>query len=436
MLTIAAYSAGAAIVAGAGILLLINIGAVNQGVAKIISVLTPVIWGVVIAYLLNPLCDVFEYRVFRRLFKKSAAKGRGAVRHIRTVSVILTVLVTLALLTWFFWLALPQLVSSVLSVADKLQALPVYFENIQQWIGETFGFSSKAFVILSNPLDELGDFLSDLWGNVSPHILPTLTNIGSGAINAFSGIASFVMGFVIGVNFLLAKGMIVMQMRKAMFAIFGKDTCQAVFGILGRSNSIFRQYMTGIITDGCIIGILCFIGALIIGVPSPLLLAVIIAVTNFIPFFGPMIGAAATTLVVLIDDPVKALWFLGFVVLLQQFDGNVMVPLIQGDATGVPSVWILVAIISGGGFFGLVGVIVAVPVFAVIYLLCKEWVEYRLRKKQLPTDSLAYESKEDVDSYVSGEDNGDKFSHMLADLDEKPKEKSLVQRIAAKLKKK
>jgi predicted PurR-regulated permease PerM len=342
------------------------------------------------------------------------------------------VVLVLALIIGFFWLALPQLVGSLFGLADKLSVLPVYFENMQQWIGETFGFSSTIYSVVENPLDQIGMYLEDLWAAISPNVMQLLSTVSGGAVDAFSGLFNVITGFVIAVNLLLAKNMLMMQSRKAIFAINGQRAAQAMFGVLGRAHVIFRKYMIGIILDAALVGSICFLGCTVIGVQFALLIALIVAVTNFIPFFGPMIGLATGALIVLIDDPIKALWFVIFLVLLQQVDGNLFVPLIQGGATGVPSVWILAAIITGAGFFGLIGVVMAVPVFACVYVLFKEYVEYRLKMRGLPADSRSYEDKADVDSYVDGSaPHG--FAQALADLDEKARQKQPAQTKAQKL---
>ena len=162
-------------------------------------------------------------------------------------------------------------------------------------------------------------------------------------------------------------------------------------------------------------GCLTFIFATIISAPYPVLLAVMIACTNIIPFFGPFIGGIPTAIIVLLDDPLKCLWYVIFMLCMQQFDGNVMVPLIQGDKTGVPSVWVLIAIIIGGGLFGFVGMLLSVPVFAVIYMLMSEWVSARLRKKNLPSDTLLYEENVGrfTNDYVYTDEDRQKDGEML-----------------------
>jgi predicted PurR-regulated permease PerM len=413
------YTASGIAIGGALLILIWRIDAVSSALSTVIRVFMPVIFGLVFAYIMDPLANFFECRVFTGFKKDISHMNRKiGVGKLHNLAVVCTVVLTLALIIGFFWLALPQLVGSLLGLADKLSVLPVYFENIQQWIGETFGFSSAIYSVAENPLDQLGLYLEDLWTAISPNVMQLLSTVSGGAVDAFSGLFNVITGFVIAVNLLLAKHMLLMQSRKTIFAISGQRTAQAMFGVLGRAHVIFRKYMIGIILDAALVGSICFLGCTVIGVQFALLIALIVAVTNFIPFFGPMIGLATGALIVLIDDPIKALWFVIFLVLLQQLDGNLFVPLIQGGATGVPSVWVLAAIITGAGFFGLVGVIMAVPVFACVYVLFKEYVEYRLRKRGLPADSRSYEEKADVDSYVdTSAPHG--FAQTLADLDEK-----------------
>ena len=189
------------------------------------------------------------------------------------------------------------------------------------------------------------------------------------------------------------------QAKKLLFALLRNDHVQTLLSVSKRINDIFSHYIIGIIIDAFFVGCMTFIGATIIGTPYPILMAVIIACTNVIPFFGPFLGGIPVCFITLLADPLKALWMAIFMVAMQQFDGNIMVPLIQGDRIGVPSVWVLIGIIIGGGLFGFVGMLLAVPVFAILYMLFKEFIENKLRRKSLPEDTLIYERR-NTDKYT------------------------------------
>ena len=349
------------------------------------AVISPVLWGIVIAYLLNPVVKMFENRVFGKW--KAKAKNSRVKRRIRSFSIFLTVLVTFAVFTSILWLVLPQLAASVLAVFKKF---PEYAESLRVWANETFKDSPQIVDFLADPLSQLESYIQSIWESAQPELSGMLTDMGSSVWKILIGLKDFIIGFIIAIYMLVTKDMFAVQIKKFMFAFFKNSFCLKAFGVYHRANKIFQQYISGVILDAFLVGCMTFIGATCIGVPFPLLVAVIIAVTNFIPFFGPFIGGIPATFLVLMADPFKAVLFALFMLAMQQFDGNILVPLIQGDRTGVPSVWVLLAIIIGGGMFGFVGMLLAVPVFAVIYMLTKDYINVRLEKKKLPTNTLIY----------------------------------------------
>lgn len=358
---------------------------IGSVIDSVISVFTPILWGLVIAYLLNPIMKTFEFRVFGGWRQK--VKTQAARRRIHSLSIFLTVILTLTAFSGILWLVLPQLASSVLNVAKRF---PEYVENLRAWANDTFKDNPQIIDFLADPLSQLETYLQSIWQSAQPGITSFLTDMGSSVWGILLGLKDFIIGFIIAVYLLVTKDMFAVQVKKFMFAFFKNSFCLKSFDIYHRSNRIFQQYISGVLLDAFLVGCMTFIGATCIGAPFPLLLAVIIAITNFIPFFGPFIGGIPATLLVLMEDPLKAVLFALFMLAMQQFDGNILVPLIQGDRTGVPSVWVLLAIIVGGGMFGFAGMLLAVPVFAVIYMLSKDYINARLKRKSLPTSTILY----------------------------------------------
>ncbi|MDR0820964.1 MAG: AI-2E family transporter [Oscillospiraceae bacterium] len=394
---------------------LIDKAAAKSLASTLKSVSAPLVAGLVVAYILNPAMMLFEKWIISSRKKKPATPKFRRMAH--TVATALAAIVALVIITCFVWLVAPQIIASIAGIAERFNSLPLYIENLRYWVGENFGFHSAIYDIVTAPLARLGGYLENIWAQIGPNILAFAAKAGSGALGVVSGIFNAVVGFVLGINFLLSKKMILSQINRLMFAVFPEKTCDAALGVLGKANSIFRKYITGLCLDSLTVGIICTIGCLLLGAPFPFLIGALVCVTNVIPVFGPFIGAVPSVLIILTDSPLKALWFLLFLVVLQQLDGNVLVPLIQGDATGVPPVWILVAVLTGGSLFGIVGVLLAVPVFAVIYMLSKEWVEYRLRKKGLELG-----------------DHDEEFSTTLAALDTKQSGKSKLEKLLDKIK--
>lgn len=357
--------------------------------------IAPILWGIVIAYLMNPAVEFFRHKVFGKWAE--AKKGSKKTYHlIKNLSVTIVVILTLALLTGLVLLIVPQFISSLSGLVSNFNG---YADNFLKWASETFVDYPQIIDIIENPISQIESFLATSWTDISSQVFAFGSKIGGGVLSFILGFKDFIIGFIIAVYLVLSKEMLKAQAKKLLFAFFRNSTVQSVLTVSKRINDIFSHYIIGIIIDAFFVGCMTFIGATIIGTPYPILMAVIIACTNVIPFFGPFIGGIPVCFITLLADPIKALWIGIFMVAMQQFDGNIMVPLIQGDRIGVPSVWVLIGIIVGGGLFGFVGMLLAVPVFAIIYMLFKEFLEGRLRKKSLPAESAVYQ-RDDTDKYT------------------------------------
>lgn len=363
---------------------------------KLLEAAAPITWGIIIAYLLNPGVDFFRFKVFK---KWSAGAKTPRMRNlIRNISIFIVFVLALGALTGLVLLIVPQFFQSVSGLVTNFDR---YADNFIRWASENFSDVPQIKEILENPMLQIERFLSSIWSSMSSDVIEFGSKLGGGLLTFIMGFKDFIIGFIIAIYLVSSKDMLKAQAKKVLFALFKNDHAQGFISLSARVNDIFSHYISGIIIDAFFVGCATFIGATIIGTPYPLLMAVIIACTNVIPFFGPFIGGIPVCFITLLVDPLKALWIGLFMVAMQQFDGNVMVPLIQGDRIGVPSVWVLIGIIIGGGLFGFAGMLLAVPVFAIIYMLVKEFLEGRLRKKNLPTPSKIYE-KTDTDKYRNG----------------------------------
>ena len=355
----------------------------------------PILWGIVIAYLMNPAVEFFR----RKVFGKWAEKKKGSVKTyklIKNLSIFIVVILALGLLTGLVLLIVPQFIQSVSGLVTNFNS---YADNFLNWASATFVDYPQIIDIIENPISQIESFLTSSWKDISGQVFEFGSRIGGGVISFFLGFKDFIIGFIIAVYFVSSKEMLKAQAKKLLFALLRNDRVQSLLRVSKRINDIFSHYIIGIIIDAFFVGCMTFIGATIIGTPYPILMAVIIACTNVIPFFGPFLGGIPVCFITLLADPLKALWIAIFMVAMQQFDGNIMVPLIQGDRIGVPSVWVLIGIIVGGGLFGFVGMLLAVPVFAIIYMLFKEFLENKLEKKSLPADSTVYQ-RDDTEKYT------------------------------------
>ena len=205
-----------------------------------------------------------------------------------------------------------------------------------------------------------------------------------------TGVMKLILGCIVAIYVLYSKEKFSGQSKKVMFALFPKRFTIRFLDIVSQTDRMFSNFIFGKFLDSLIVGVLCFIGMTILQIPYAMLIAVIITVFNLIPFFGPIIGAVPSALLILLVDPLKALWFIILIVVLQQLDGNVLGPMILGNQTGLSGFWVTFAIITFGGLFGFFGMIIGVPTFAVIYSLIRLFIENRLKAKGMPVSTAEY----------------------------------------------
>ena len=335
---------------------LTNFDVIAVRVRTFMGVLTPFIAGFAIAYLLNtPMC-FFE----RKLYQKQ--------KHRRGLAILTVYLIALAIVVVLLNLIIPQVAQSVVDLATNMQTYLT--------LSEQFGLEAEA-------LNEAIGSYQDLMTNIAAYLskaLPDLLNFGY-AIG--SGVISGITALISSVYMLAGKGRLVPQIKKMLYAILPRRRADWLLGVCGHANRVFVGFINGKLIDSAIIGVLCFILCLIFRIPYPMLVSVVVGVTNIIPFFGPIIGAIPCLMILVIVDPWAALRFFALVIGLQQFDGNILGPKILGDSTGLSAIWVLVSIVVCGGLFGFPGMVLGVPTFAVLYALVRDWVNKRLALKRL-----------------------------------------------------
>ena len=335
----------------------------------------PFIYGAVIAYLLKPVCNTIES--FLRRFIPEKMHGL-----VNVLSVTLTILFGLLLIYALCMMIIPQLITSVTTLyytAQRNLAKFVQWANHVEFIEnnqQIMDMLNSAYATISTNIDDL----------IKTRLLPSMQNIVSGAavgvLNVVTMAKNLIIGIIVAVYMLASRKRFVQQAKLVLYSIFKPRWAELIKEEVKYADKMFGGFINGKIMDSAIIGVLCYIGCLIFKFPSALLVSVIIGVTNVIPFFGPFIGAVPATLLILIQSPIKALWFVLFVLVLQQLDGNVIGPKILGNTTGLSSFWVLFAILLFGGLWGFVGMIVGVPLFAVIYDVIKKLVIYGLKRNK------------------------------------------------------
>lgn len=364
---------------------------------KINGILAPVFYGFILAYLMAPLLNAIERKFTRPLFDKEGwFNGKPKKdKNIRTVSVILTLLIVIMVLYLFFVSVIPQLITSVSTLVSQYS---VYTQNLLAWFDSLFEKNPQIAKALSGLIesnyDETKDFLNDM-------VLPAVKKFGSedsGILSSVTGsifkILSFlwniIIGFVVSIYVLAGKEKFVQGSNRICYAFLETSSANKFIDSLRFMHHTFINFLSGKVLDSVIIGVICYICCLIMKMPFPLLISVIIGVTNIIPFFGPLIGAIPSTLIILLVDPKKALTFVIFVIILQQIDGNFIGPKILSQSTGVTSFWIIFSITLFGGLWGVIGMIIGVPVTAVLISFVDRLTRNKLIKKELPTEPEPY----------------------------------------------
>lgn len=363
---------------------------------KIISVLEPVIFGLVIAYLVNPMVKFFDKYICKITLYKAKNTDK-AKRVADLISVILAVLVFSVIIIGLLLLVIPQLITSVSSFIDSL---PARLDAISAWGKNVLKENEKLQSVFTRVLDYEKNWLkTDLSGTVKS----VTANLTSGVLSFVNFLKNFGLGLIFAIYMLFSKDKMLNQCRKVMCAVFSDKTVGSILSWLSKSNTVFSGFINGKLLDSLIIGVLCFIGTTVLNIPYALLVSVIVGITNVIPVFGPYIGGVPSAILVTIENPVKGLYFVIFVIFLQMLDGNFIGPKILGDKTGLSNFWVMFAIVIGGGLFGVLGMLVGVPAFAVIYYAFALFVNYRLKIKDKPTDSDCYSDEAIKELFVSEE---------------------------------
>lgn len=266
-----------------------------------------------------------------------------------------------------------------------------YIDNVQQYLSKISEAHPNIAEFLDNPLKDINKFFNDLWNKYSGELLNFAGNIASGIWATFDALKNIFFGLTLSVYLLAKKEMFVGQTKKMLFAFVKADRAQKFLGICRRSSEKFLGSIIGKIIESMVIAMMIFICCVIMRMPYAPLMAVILFIFQLIPVVGAIIGCIPCCLLLLLSgNPMLALWFFVIVMVMQTIDGNFIGPLILGDSTGLPAVWILISILLGGGLFGVMGMLLGVPVFAVIYMLFKEFVESRLKKRNLPCNTDKY----------------------------------------------
>lgn len=365
---------------------------------KLIAILAPVLYGFAMAYLLTPVVNWFERTIFRH------GGSRAPAKWLRALSILLTWLVVLALLYALMSVLLPELYKSLMQLAANGEK---YYKTIVAWIQGLLEDNPDFAVWVSNAINEYyQDALTWLSEKLMPQLQVAVQAVTGGLLGIFTFVKNLLIGIIVSVYLLATKEHFAAIGCKLTYTALPENRAAWFIRGVKATNRIFSGFVRGKLLDSLIIGILCFFFSSLFQFPYAPLVSVVVGVTNVIPFFGPFLGAIPSAFLILLDSPIKCLYFIIFILALQQFDGNILGPKILGDSTGISSFWVIVAILVGGGLFGVLGMFLGVPFFACVYAGIRNYSAYRLRKKGLPTATAAYASHEPVSETKPQKDSG------------------------------
>ena len=372
-----------------------NSGTVQAFFSKLSSILAPILYGLGMAYLLAPIVNFLERLIRRGRDALENKRGKTIRIHkgwLRVISIFLTWSVMLVLLYLLFNMLIPELVESITTLVNNLES---YYNTAYTWGSKLLSDNPELTELFNRYYNEVSKWLNT---ELLPGLQTTITNFTGSLVTGVWSIITFAKNFLIGiivsVYLLAAKEKSTARCCKLIYGVLPEE--KAMFTIRGfrRVDRIFSGFVRGKLLDSLIIGILCFIGCSILKMPYTPLVSVIVGVTNVIPFFGPFLGAIPCGVLILLADPLKCLYFAIFIFLLQQLDGNVIGPKILGESTGISSLWVIVAILVGGGFGGVLGMFLGVPIFACLQVLVRWLLNTRLQKRNMPLEACAYVSRD------------------------------------------
>ncbi|MFR4979883.1 MAG: AI-2E family transporter [Clostridium neonatale] len=350
-----------------------QLGVVLSKIHGAIGILQPFIIGFSMAYLLNFILKFYEKKIFENSnIKKLKLKQKTK----RSFGILFTYATALVVVFLFIKFVLPQVVDSI---SGLINDIPSYINETNKFIDGTLAklnIDQQYLRIINENFNDLVNYIIKVATNFLPLLGGMLTTVASSIWN-------IILGIIVSIYLLIDKEKFCALIKKITYAIFPKSASEKILEVSYMSNSIFGKFLIGKIVDSAIIGVLTFFILALCKMPYAILVSVIVGITNIIPFFGPFIGAIPSFIIILFISPVKALWFLVIIFIIQQLDGNIIGPKILGDSIGISAFWILFSILVAGKFLGLIGMVIGVPLFAVIYAIVKEIIEGKLKKKNM-----------------------------------------------------
>lgn len=398
----------------------------SDGFSSFFAALSPFITGFILAYLLNPIVKKVEYSLYpvlrnhqiKKLIRNRHKENNGSEavlsreevnKHLeieleertleisnkkrkqahnisRNAGIAVAFIVLILIIYALVKLIVPQLITSISSLVESM---PERIDSFNLWV-DSLKLDPAVITYINEMSENIEKYFMDFLKKDLPELRNQVSKVFSGVYSVIKVFINLIIGLIAGIYIMASKETFVGQAKKVTYAIFKPKTANHIINVVRKTNDIFQNYLVGVLIDSLVVGIGTWILCVAFKVPYAALVAVIVGVTNIIPVFGPFIGAIPSIFFVLVENPVKALILLIIVVAIQQIDGNVIKPVVFGGSVGLSSFWILFSIIIGGHFFGFVGMLLGVPLFAVIYYIADEFFTWILRRKELPLDTSTY----------------------------------------------
>lgn len=356
----------------------------------IFNLLKPFIFGFCIAFILNIPLSKIEGMLTRKnkkgKIKKNSDKREKKVEpenkktngKLRLLSIVISLLIFIGIIFLTLFLVIPEFINTISIFKNSI---PTAFNTCKEWLEN---------VMSNNPqvIEKINEFKPD-WQQLDENVTTWIKSTATGIIGVsidfvisfFSGVINFFMGVIFAVYMLMQKEKLVCQFKRVFRAYILEEKCNSLFHIGQITNDTFKKFFGGQFIEAILLGILCFIGMTIFRMPYALTISVLVGVTALIPVFGAFFGTAIGAILILAVDPMQAVWFVVYIIVLQQIDGNFIYPKVVGDSVGLPGIWVMLAVLVGGNSMGIIGMLIGVPIASVIYKLVKEYVNSKKIKE-------------------------------------------------------
>ena len=347
----------------------INIKDIMNFLYKFLGILKPFIWGIAIAFILNIPVKLIEKNLGNSKFFKGMK---------RSFSITLTFLFFILAITLFILFVIPQLLSSI---STLMNSIPEYLSQFEKFLEVNAINNSQSQVMMQNIINELLNMWKEILKVTSQIVGTSLGYLLDFTLGITYGVINFFLSLILAIYMLASKEILISQLKLIIYAFVSKNKADRIIELGKMCNEMFSKFILGQCTEALVIGVLCFIGMIILKMPYALLISVVIGVTALIPVFGAFLGTIPSAFIILIIDPIKALWFIIFIIVLQQLEGNLIYPRVVGSSIGLSALWVMFAMIVGGSLFGIIGMLIGIPIFGVVFKILKRVANRKINER-------------------------------------------------------